>query len=75
MDNGTQNEHQNSLPIPSNENKNDLQNGPPVLSIHPYIQSSTVPEISNSSGLQKHLKCPNHRTIKTKMLSILANQT
>ena len=75
MDNSTQNEHQNSLPIPSNENESELQNGPPVSSIHPYIQPSTVPEISNPSGLQKHLNCPNHSTIKTKILSILANQT
>ena len=52
IDNGTQNEHQSSLPIPTNEKESKLQNEPPVSSSQLYIQLSIVPEISNSTEPQ-----------------------
>ena len=52
MDNGTQNEHQISLPIPNNEKENEFQNASPVSSSHLYIQSSIVPEISKPQTTQ-----------------------
>ena len=52
MNNGTQNEHQVSLPIPDNKKENESQNEPPVSSSHLCFQLSIVPEISNSSEPQ-----------------------
>ena len=52
VDNGWQNEHQISLPIPNNETESELQNVAPVSSNHLYIQPSIVREISNSTEPQ-----------------------
>ena len=52
IDNGTQNEHQVSLPVPNNKKENKSQNEPPVSSSHLCFQLSIVPEISNSSEPQ-----------------------
>ena len=55
IDNGTQNEHQISLPIRNNEKESELQNEPPVSSSHLCIQPSIVPQTHQLSQSQDNV--------------------